>query len=102
MPSASTSTSSRALSYLTERAEDAQAAVVGILSGKTGAANAGAGLGPAGTQRFLLGDVDLASGRESGFRLARAKLESGLEHERLYGLRTVVAVSAARERSWGQ
>lgn len=80
-------TATRAFSYLTERAEDAQAAVIGIISGKGPNAVAG----PSGADRYL-GDVDL-SGGERGVAAARAKLESSAEHERLEGLRTVVAVS---------
>lgn len=79
-------TASRALSYLTERAEDAQAALKGILGG----AGPGAA-GPSGADRYL-GGVDLGGG-EQGIKLTRTKLESSLESDRLDGLRTVVAVS---------
>ncbi|CAO1619830.1 unnamed protein product [Sympodiomycopsis kandeliae] len=83
-------TASRALSYLTERAEDAQAAVLGILSGKGPSAAAAAGRGHGGVDDYL-GDVDLTSG-EKGVRIARDKLESSVWHERIQGLRTVVAM----------
>lgn len=88
-----TPSTSRALSYLTERAEDAQAAIKGILGG----AGPGAS-GPSGADRYLDG-VDLAGGEE-GIKTTRAKLESNLEQERLDGLRTVVAVSSKLVASW--
>lgn len=76
---------SRALSYFTERAEDAQAALFGILGGS----GPGAG-GPSGAERYLA-EVDLGSG-EQGVKATRAKLESSSEYDRLDGLRTVVAM----------
>lgn len=78
-------TAARALSYFTERAEDAQAAIMGILGGS------GPGVaGPSGAERYLA-EVDLGSG-EAENKLIRSKLESNSEYERLEGLRTVVAM----------
>ncbi|CAO1631134.1 unnamed protein product [Parajaminaea phylloscopi] len=78
-------TTARALSYLTERAEDAQAALMGILGGSGPGAS-----GPSGAERYLA-DVDLGSG-EAGVKTVRSKLESSSDYERLDGLRTVVAM----------
>lgn len=85
---ASSQTASRALSYFTERAEDAQSAFLGILGHHGPGANAGS----SGADRYLT-ELDIAAGPQ-GVQLVRNKLESSSEHDRLDGLRTVVAVSS--------